>query len=188
MDATKRCCTCHEALPRSEFNRRAAASDGLQSRCRSCAREWYVANGERHRSNVRRRTAAVRREYKRRVGEHLQGHPCVDCGEADVRVLEFDHVGDEDKRDDVVALVAAGGRWSDIAAEIDKCVVRCANCHRRITSARAQDWRFRLASVLHDAAAEAAARRLSALLPAAAVPPVHTGGTVPPCPPTRRAP
>jgi hypothetical protein len=36
--------------------------------------------------------------------------------------------------------------------------------HRRVTSARAQDWRHRLASALHDAAAEAAVRRLSALL------------------------
>ncbi len=114
---------------------------------------------------MRRRTEATRREYKRRIGEHFRGHPCVDCGESDVRVLEFDHLVGSDKRNDVAALVAGCGRWSDVVAEIEKCVVRCANCHRRVTSTRAQDWRHRLAAVLQDEARQAAGRRLASILP-----------------------
>ena len=37
---------------------------------------------------------------------HLTLNPCVDCGERDLLVLEFDHVGM--KRGDVAALVAEG--------------------------------------------------------------------------------
>ena len=51
-----------------------------------------------------------------------------------------------DKHADVAALVAAGGRWSDIEAEIAKCDVRCASCHRRITCERRGDWRAVLAA------------------------------------------
>ena len=164
MDDTKRCCTCHETKPLTDFNVRSSAADGRQPRCRGCARAWYQANRDRHRANTRRRTAEVRLEHKRRIGDHLRDHPCVDCGETDVRVLDFDHDGDAVKVAAVASLVAAAGSWRGVEAEIAKCSVRCANCHRRITSSRAQDWRHGYAADLRDAQREAAARRLQALL------------------------
>jgi hypothetical protein len=78
-----------------------------------------------------KRAAAARA----RVGEYLDEHPCVDCGEPDRRVLDFDHVGV--KRELVSALVARGAPWLRIEAEIAECEVRCANCHRRVTARRA---------------------------------------------------
>ena len=170
MDAVKRCSTCHELRPLSEYDVRRAAKDGLQSRCRPCSRAWYVTNRDEHRANVRRRTAQVRLEYKRRVGAHLSRHPCVDCGEDDVRVLEFDHQPGAGKHADVATMVAAGGRWSDIEAEIAKCEVRCASCHRRVTSERRRDWRAVLGEELRRAGSERAARRLAAVLGTAAAP------------------
>ncbi len=164
MDATKRCCTCHEVRPLTDFNLRAAAADGLQSRCRECSRQWYLAHRDAHRAKVRQRSAAIKKEYKRRIGEHLLANPCVDCGESDVRVLDFDHLDASAKRSDVAKLVNAGGRWSDIELEIAKCEVRCANCHRRVTSDRGQDWRAGLAAEVRTASAVHAARRLAAVL------------------------
>lgn len=113
---------------------------------------------------MRRRSTAIKKEYKRRVGEHLLAHPCVDCGEVDVRVLDFDHLDASTKRSDIAKMVNAGGRWSDIELEIAKCEVRCANCHRRVTSDRGQDWRSVLAAGLHATAADGAAQRLAAIL------------------------
>lgn len=164
MVATKRCCTCHEHRPLTDFNARAAAADGLQARCRDCSRQWYLANRDAHRARVRRRSTAVKRDYKRRIGEHLLAHPCVDCGEADVRVLDFDHLDAAQKRADIATMVNAGGRWSDIELEIAKCEVRCANCHRRVTSDRALDWRAVLAAAQRAASGERAAQRLVHLL------------------------
>lgn len=61
------------------------------------------------------------------VDEYLQSHPCVDCGEDDIFVLEFDHI--DTKVRGVRELMAAGrGR---IEKEINRCVIRCANCHTR---------------------------------------------------------
>jgi len=164
VDANKRCCTCNEIRPLSAFNLRSAARDGRQSRCRDCSRAWYAANRDEHQVNTRRRTAAVRREYKRRIGEHLRSHPCSDCGESDIRVLDFDHDEGVLKVAAVASLVAAGGSWSAIEAEIAKCSVRCANCHRRVTSDRAQDWRHHFAVTLRDDRRAAAERRLRAVL------------------------
>lgn len=50
----KVCCTCKEPMPVSEFNKRRSAHDGLQSRCRACSREWYVAHREAHKANTAR--------------------------------------------------------------------------------------------------------------------------------------
>jgi hypothetical protein len=140
----KRCSTCHEMLALTEFNVRRLSRDGLQSRCRGCSRRWYEENRERHMKNALRRTNAVRRENKERVAAYFADHPCADCGEDDVRVLEFDHRPGELKSDDVATLLNNGFAWRNVIAEINKCDVCCANCHRIRTCTRAANWRHEL--------------------------------------------
>lgn len=82
-------------------------------------------------------TAAQERN-QRFVLDHLRRAPCVDCGEPDPVVLEFDHVGA--KRADVTRLAA----WSSLARlqeEIAACEVRCVNCHRLRTLSAGPAWR-----------------------------------------------
>jgi hypothetical protein len=64
--------------------------------------------------------------------EYLLEHPCVDCNEDDILVLEFDHVRGV-KRAAVGVMANAGASIESLKAEIAKCEVRCANCHRRKT-------------------------------------------------------
>jgi hypothetical protein len=52
-------------------------------------------------------------------------------------VLDFDHL--RDKKLEVSTLARRGARIATIAAEIAKCQVRCANCHRRKT-AKERGW------------------------------------------------
>ena len=56
-------------------------------------------------------------------------------------VLEFDHVGD-DKVANVSSLARRSAAWERIEAEIAKCEVRCANCHRRRTMANLRSYRW----------------------------------------------
>jgi hypothetical protein len=55
------------------------------------------------------------------------------AGESDPVVLEFDHVRGR-KRAPLERLVSVGCSREALLAELDKCVVRCANCHRRRTA------------------------------------------------------
>jgi hypothetical protein len=67
--------------------------------------------------------------------EWLQQHPCIDCGETDILVLELDHIrGKESRKDAISLLVCTNRRWEFILKKIADCVVRCANCHRRKTA------------------------------------------------------
>lgn len=67
--------------------------------------------------------------------DYLLKHPCVDCGETDPVVLEFDHVRGL-KKYFVSTLIRKGYPILTIKREIMKCDVRCANCHRRVTAER----------------------------------------------------
>jgi hypothetical protein len=63
----------------------------------------------------------------------LQSHPCVDCGETDPLVLTFDHRELAAKVDTIGRLLSRRG-WTTFLAEVAKCDVRCANCHRMRTA------------------------------------------------------
>ena len=108
----------------------------LNAYCRVCHAAYrhahYLANKPDY---IRRAIAQVkgRRDNNRReVLIYLKAHPCVDCGTTNVLVLEFDHRDPKDKLAAVGALMVRR-RWPRVLAEIEKCDVRCVNCHRRKT-------------------------------------------------------
>lgn len=130
---TKKVCTkCKQPKDLSEFHKDKSHADGLKFRCKECIREQqlgYLA-----------RTGYKKRQLKqddnvRKLVAYLKEHPCVDCGEDDIIVLEFDHLPEFTKSRDISNMMF--NNWSVIMAEIDKCEVCCANCHRRRTAQRA---------------------------------------------------
>jgi hypothetical protein len=135
----KRCSCCKEEKDEGEFQRNRSLKDGLQDQCKTCRRETdqksYANRSEEQKARYREqdRQAALRNIDL--IYQYLLEHPCVDCGEADPVVLEFDHISGE-KLGDVANFVRSGRRWETIQEEIAKCEVRCANCHRRITAQR----------------------------------------------------
>ena len=68
------------------------------------------------------------------INNYLKGNPCVDCGEADTIVLEFDHVAGKDFN--ISDATRKGVSMKRLKDEIAKCEVRCANCHRKKTYER----------------------------------------------------
>jgi len=137
----KRCSTCRETKPLEDFNRYKASPDGRDRRCRACAKAWYAANRKTHVQKVRQRNLKHRAELYKFLAEYLRENPCIDCGETDIRVLEFDHRPGEQKLKMISALVAEPASLPKLLREIAKCDVVCANCHRRRTSTRAGFWK-----------------------------------------------
>ncbi len=110
----------------------------LQSWCRACFAQnnarYYRENHDRQKTRLLRNSATRQSENQARLIAYLLEHPCADCGETDITVLEFDHLRDKTKN--VSALMKSTSSWMRIEAEILKCVVRCVNCHRRETERR----------------------------------------------------
>lgn len=117
-----------------EFNKNPSKRGGLSNVCRTCNRknstEYYVKNKKRIRALNTRNKVVNKKEGQQKILAYLADHPCIDCGEPDPVVLEFDHIRGK-KVATVGALLATGYKWNRILAEIEKCEVRCANCHRR---------------------------------------------------------
>jgi hypothetical protein len=75
---------------------------------------------------------AANMRNSRLVLQRLARAACVDCGVTDVLVLQFDHRGEKTR--DIGWFVSSGSPARRVADELDKCDVRCANCHRRRTA------------------------------------------------------
>ncbi len=138
LEELRRCAKCEQLLPMSSFNR---YRDGHQWWCRECFREYFRARGKRHRDQVHEARRKRRVPARALVEEHLASHPCVDCGEDNPAVLEFDHVGS--KRGNVSTMSWDGFSVAALEQEIAGCDVVCANCHRRRTAHRNNSWRVR---------------------------------------------
>ena len=134
---TKKCYRCHEVKPVDDFawqTKRRGQRDSFCRPCRSAyGKEHYEANKQRYIDQARTSKEAIRLERTRYLLEFFQAHPCVDCGESDPVVLEFDHLGDKSF---AIGAKLVQFAWQTILDEIEKCEVVCANCHRRRTAQR----------------------------------------------------
>ncbi len=141
---TKKCCRCGQEKPCDQFAWKSQSANKRQSRCRECQKEmsdaWYAANKAKHATNVRRNQEKYVLRNQEFVLSYLKTHPCVDCGESDPVVLEFDHVRGA-KLCAIAVLVCAPMSILVISREIEKCDVRCANCHRRKTAREGNHYR-----------------------------------------------
>lgn len=134
---TKVCGRCLEQLPASAFHGNRTRPDGLQSMCRSCkseyTRAWYRRNSTSHRAAVGSQRRGRERRNAAIIAEAKQV-PCADCGRAfPSAVMDFDHVRG-DKIAAVSQMLSVG--VARLRAEIAKCEVVCANCHRMRTRRR----------------------------------------------------
>ena len=141
----KICSSCREGRDAEKDFRWEYKDQGIrQTRCRYCQAELakihYKNNKQVYVERARTRKAKMLIENKPRLHAYLSMHPCVDCGQSDIRILEFDHVRGQ-KIGEIGDLFRGGFGWSIIETEITKCEVRCANCHRIKTFERSSNWR-----------------------------------------------
>jgi hypothetical protein len=137
-DSIRRCRQCLELKPVSDFSWHRQALGQLHTYCRSChaayKQEHYAKHRDRYVANAVRRKQALADERAAYLVEFFRERSCVDCGEGDPLVLEFDHLANKEFN------IAKGLRdhsWQAVLDEIAKCEIVCANCHRRRTALRA---------------------------------------------------
>lgn len=140
----KTCTYCKIDLPLDSF---AKKGNGKQSRCRRCqsilTKEHYRNNKQYYVDKAKSRNMAHRQAVLDFLADVLSSG-CVDCGNADLRVLEFDHLGD--KEHSISYMLSHHYSIQAIQQEISKCEIVCSNCHAIRTAERAGTWRHALVS------------------------------------------
>jgi hypothetical protein len=145
----RKCSRCKAVKPEREFARKNNKTGARDCYCYECrraySRDWYSKNRERHKRNCRRNSKRYVAHAQRFVWEYLQQRSCAECGEDDPLVLEFHHTGE--KEFDIGNAARLGYPIGRIEKEIARCIVLCANCHRRKT-AKERGWYRALAAAM----------------------------------------
>jgi len=132
------CCTkCGNDKPESAFTIRNKKLGVRHRTCMVCMRAYRNAHYARNKPSYIEKSKKNKKTAKQAayvfLVEYRKTHPCVDCGEADHVVLDFDHKNPSEKTACISRMAADGFSLDKIKKEMEKCDVRCANCHRRKT-------------------------------------------------------
>jgi phosphoenolpyruvate carboxylase len=128
----KYCGTCKNEKQLSEFNKNKGKKDGLNTICRECskvkAKEFYNTHKEQHLKNVYKN----RDRYKEQIDIYITSVKSVGCKYCQEKMeccLDFHHLSDKEFS------IGEKKYWyclDRLIEEINKCVVICANCHRKL--------------------------------------------------------
>lgn len=114
-----------------------------QCKCKLDWKFFSKGTGPNKKQGVCKKCAAKRlKKAHMKLFTLLHGKKCIDCGTTDMRVLQFDHLPNKDKKK--FHIVSSQLTWrtdKEIWDEVSKCEIRCANCHMIKTSERGGHWR-----------------------------------------------
>lgn len=118
------CANCHRAAHLDE----ATTPEPLNTDASLSDVERVLGIGEAANAEV---SATKRERLQAWSVAYRRHHGCRRCGEEDPRRLQFHHPNPDKKTDSVGAMIADSAPEADVIEEVERCVVLCANCHRK---------------------------------------------------------
>lgn len=126
----KTCTKCNTSKSFTDFGRNVTKADGYNYWCKLCAKDYYHNNKETARDYARSNRAKLAEELK----IVKENKPCADCGVIYPHyAMDFDHVAGEKSFNMSTSRSVSRTRFY---AELEKCEIVCANCHRGRTYKR----------------------------------------------------
>ena len=130
----KICKYCKIDKELTDFHANPTTKDKLATGCKDCMRLICTTarkdNAEHYRLVAQKR----RRRKREQFVEWKKQQVCSRCGENDFCTLDLHHV-DPTQKDYTLSKLAESGSWTKLVAEMQKCIVVCSNCHRKIHNA-----------------------------------------------------
>ena len=90
--------------------------------------KWYARNKSKQKKFVNARRQKIADWFK----EYKATLKCSSCPENHPATFDFHHLDPKDKEISVSEVVNGGRSIQNIKKEIEKCIVLCANCHRKL--------------------------------------------------------
>lgn len=144
---TKQCSNCCETKDINLFHWKKKPVKKT-AQCGEClnisTRKHYHKNKDAYKDKAVKNN--LRYIYNARVfvRELKIGNDCSRCGESHPDVLEFDHLNPKTKRVEISYMTHHAYSIESILEEIEKCVLLCANCHRKKTSLEKEWYQFNI--------------------------------------------
>ncbi len=123
------CTVCKQKLPISDFHKAGKGTNGLYSQCKMCIKKQRSSvRGKIKQRNLNKLRITRSRQWLANFKNSLK---CARCPESDSRCLDFHHIDPTTKEFTVSQMIHGGHSPKSILREIEKCIVLCANCHRK---------------------------------------------------------
>jgi len=132
MQKCRRCCEVKED---EAFAYRDKKRGKRQTLCRECKtqynRDWYQRNAATHKLAVAATSIVIRERNKRWLQDLKKNLQCIRCGESYPACLDLHHRDPAGKDMSLGSAISRGWSLARLHAELEKCDVLCANCHRK---------------------------------------------------------
>jgi hypothetical protein len=139
-DGNKVCnrCTTHARTLYAKMKTAAETMNNAKGATKMCVRCWKIDSAEYFITDTGHSGVvcmectdmihAAKNDFRQVYLSYKQSRgACVDCGESDTRVLDFDHVDRESK----LLQVSSCRSFEQLKSEAEKCEMRCVLCHTR---------------------------------------------------------
>lgn len=131
----KYCPRCKQEKTTEAFGKHSRKKDGLQPYCRECKSEIDAQHYQENKGAQIARVRKLGKDRQAKVNEIKATSGCVLCHEGDPCCLEFHHL-DPAQKDLEISVALRRWSWAKIVSEIEKCVVLCSNCHKKVHAGR----------------------------------------------------
>lgn len=131
----KECTKCHEVKSLDQYCKSSRGKMGVQPACKACMNIAYTISRKKKQQHYQEVTKRRKHKNAAWLKEYKRERPCILCGEADETCLDFHHV-DPSTKEGVIADMIYARSPAGMLSEIEKCVIVCSNCHRKIHSGR----------------------------------------------------
>lgn len=128
---TKICPRCKTEKPLIEFRWKNKKKEIRDSHCISCAREFGKAHYRNNTQKIKTQVKNRNKSYALKNQEWKSNLFCVSCGENETSCLDFHHL-DPNTKENIISEMLRNNSLAAVMREAEKCVVVCANCHRKI--------------------------------------------------------
>lgn len=132
MDS-KVCPRCNVEKKFSDYHKSTKKKDGLQVNCKTCRKEVdhnSYLNSESRRLAIKTRRDANKKYNSSLINRYKRFCGCHFCSENEPVALDLHHLNPDEK--DLNVSVAVSYSTKCLRKEVRKCVVLCANCHRKV--------------------------------------------------------
>ncbi len=129
---TKICSNCKIEKPIDDFLWKNKNKGLKHSRCSECYKEIRKKNYEKNKDYYLKKNVRLRKNNNEWYKDLKKDKSCIICCESESVCLDFHHI-DGDNKDYLVSQMQYSTYSKErILKEMEKCVILCSNCHRKV--------------------------------------------------------
>jgi ribosomal protein L32 len=130
MEKTQ-CLKCGEWKSVEDFSKN-KRKRGYHNWCKSCVKEYDHARYKENKEKISKQKKDRRKSIKEWFFDYKSFLKCEICGESHIATLDFHHLDKTSKDFNVSNAAKQGFSKRRILEETNKCIILCANCHRKL--------------------------------------------------------